>query len=75
VRKAAESAQTAKNVELEAVMNSQAKRIAELEMAYADLKHEKESITTGYQRLPDKHKTFTKKAKQEKVELIETHAT
>jgi hypothetical protein len=37
-RKAAESAQTARNVELEVVMNSQVESIDELETAYIDLK-------------------------------------
>jgi predicted nuclease with TOPRIM domain len=74
-RKAAESAQTARNVELEAVVNSQAERIAELETVYADMKCEKESITAGYRRLSDKHKTLIEKAEREKAKLIEAHAT
>jgi hypothetical protein len=40
----------------------------------ADLKREKESITIGYPRLSEKHKTFTKKAEQEKTNLTEAHA-
>jgi chromosome segregation ATPase len=67
------SARTARSAELEAVVNSQAKRIAELEMAYADLKCEKESINAGYRRLSDKHKILTEKIEREKVELNESH--
>jgi predicted nuclease with TOPRIM domain len=63
----------ARNVELEAVVNSQVERIIELETTYADLKCEKESITAGYWKLSDKHKTLTKKSEQEKAELIEAH--
>jgi hypothetical protein len=74
VRKVVKSAQTAKNAELEVVVNSQVEKIAELEMVYADLKCEKESITTGYQKLSDKHKTFTEKAEWEKVVLVESYA-
>jgi hypothetical protein len=44
VRKIVESVQTAINVELEAMVKSQGEKITELEAAYADLKHEKESI-------------------------------
>jgi hypothetical protein len=61
-RKTAESAQMTKNAELKVLMNSQAEKITLLETAYADLKREKESITTSYQRLLDKHKMFTKNA-------------
>jgi hypothetical protein len=43
-RKTAESAQTAKNVELEARVTSQAEKIIELETSYVNLKHEKESM-------------------------------
>jgi hypothetical protein len=35
-------------VELEALMKSQAKKIAGLEAAYTDLKCEKEIVTVGY---------------------------
>jgi hypothetical protein len=65
--RAAESAQAAKNVELE-------EKIAELEVAYADMKTEKDNVTTGYRRLAEKHHAFTAKAEQEKTELVETHA-
>jgi hypothetical protein len=75
VRKTAGSAWTAKNAKLEVLMSSQAEIITKLEIAYADLKCEKVSITTGYQRLSDKYKMFTKKAEREKVELVETHVT
>jgi hypothetical protein len=59
VRKMAESVQTAINVELEALVNSQAEKIDELETTYAYLKHQKESITAGYRSLKKKHNTFT----------------
>jgi hypothetical protein len=36
-------------VELKVVVHSQAEKIAQLEMACADLKREKESIAAGYQ--------------------------
>jgi hypothetical protein len=75
VRKAAESTQTARIMELEAVVNSQVEKIAELETAYTDLKREKEIVAAGYRRLSDKHMALTEKAEREKVELIETHAT
>jgi hypothetical protein len=74
-RKTIESAQTAKNAELEALVNSQAEKITKLETVYADQKREKESITAGYWRPLDKHKTFTENTEQEKTELVETHAT
>jgi hypothetical protein len=38
-------------------------------MAYADLKREKDNVSTGYQRLAAKHDAFTEKAKQEKISL------
>jgi FtsZ-binding cell division protein ZapB len=64
----------AKNADLKAVVNSQAKKITELEMEYADLKHEKESITTGYWKMSDKHKMYTEKVERENAELVESHA-
>jgi hypothetical protein len=45
-KRATESTQIAKNAELEVLVRSQAKKITELEMAYADLKHEKDNVTT-----------------------------
>jgi uncharacterized protein YlxW (UPF0749 family) len=47
-KRAAESAQVAKNAELEALVRSQAKKITDLETAYADLKCEKDNVTIGY---------------------------
>jgi hypothetical protein len=38
----------AKNAELEALVRSQAKKITDLETAYADLKCEKDNVTIGY---------------------------
>jgi uncharacterized coiled-coil protein SlyX len=46
----------AKLAELEVVMKSQADKITELEATCADLKHAKEKLTNGYQRLAKKHK-------------------
>jgi hypothetical protein len=43
-------------------VRSQAKKIAILEMAYANLKHEKDNVTTCYRRLAAKHDAFTEKA-------------
>jgi hypothetical protein len=60
-KRATESAQIAKNAELEVLVRSQAKKITELETAYADLKHEKDNVTTGYQRLATKHNAFAKR--------------
>jgi hypothetical protein len=51
----------AKNVELEVLGKSQAEKITELEVAYIDLKCEKDNVTIGYRRLLDKHKAFTEK--------------
>jgi hypothetical protein len=54
----------AKNVELEALVRSQAKKITKLEMAYADLKHEKENVTVGYRKQAAKQDAFVEKVKQ-----------
>jgi hypothetical protein len=54
----------AKNVELEALVRSQAKKITKLEMAYADLKHEKENVTVGYRKRVAKQDAFVEKVKQ-----------
>jgi hypothetical protein len=62
-------------VELEVVVRSQAEKIAELEVACADLKRENKSVAAGYWRLSEKHKAFIEKTKQEKVKLAEIHAT
>jgi DNA repair exonuclease SbcCD ATPase subunit len=69
------SARAAKSAELEVLVKSQAEKIAQLEKACADLKREKDSVTTGYQRLSEKHKMFTERAEQEKTNLAEAHAT
>jgi hypothetical protein len=45
----------AKTAELE-------EKIAELEVAYANLKHEKDNATAGYRWLAEKHNAFTTKA-------------
>jgi uncharacterized protein YlxW (UPF0749 family) len=62
----AESARTARNEELEALVKSQDEKITQLETTCADLKREKENITAGYRKLSEKHKTFTEKAEKEK---------
>jgi hypothetical protein len=49
-KKVAESVQAARHVELEVLVKSQVEKIAELKVAYADLKREKENITAGYQK-------------------------
>jgi hypothetical protein len=74
-RRAAESAQVTKNVELEALVRSQAENIIELETAYKDLKRDKDNVTTGYRRLVAKHDAFVERAEQEKMKLVEAHAT
>jgi hypothetical protein len=74
-KRAAESVRAAISEELEVLARSQVKKIAELETACANLKLKKESVATGYRRLSEKHRMFVEKAKREKAELIETHAT
>jgi hypothetical protein len=61
-KRATESVQVAKIAVLEVLVRSQAKKIARLEMAYANLKHEKDNVTTCYRRLAAKHDAFTEKA-------------
>jgi hypothetical protein len=46
----------------------------ELEATYADLNCEKDSMTTSYRWLSEKHKAHNKKAKQDKTKLVEAHA-
>jgi hypothetical protein len=60
-RRTTESAQVAENAELEALVQSQAEKITDLEMAYVDLKHEKENAIAGYRRLAAKHDAFAEK--------------
>jgi predicted nuclease with TOPRIM domain len=60
--RATDSAQLAKMAELERVMKSQFDKVAELEAAQADLKHERENLHAGYQRLSDKHKALNEKS-------------
>jgi predicted nuclease with TOPRIM domain len=72
--RAIETAEIAKNAELEVLVRSQAEKIIELEMAYANLKREKENVTTGYRRLAAKHDAFVEKVEQEKAKLAEAHA-
>jgi hypothetical protein len=51
----------ARNVELEILLKSHAKKTAKLRTAYADLFLEKENVTTGYRRLAVKHNAFMEK--------------
>jgi hypothetical protein len=74
-KKAPESEQTAKNAKLKLLVKSPAQKIADLEVVCVDLKHEKENVIADYQRLAEKHKTFTEKAEREKMELAKTHTT
>jgi uncharacterized coiled-coil protein SlyX len=64
----------AKIAELEVVARSQDDRIAELETTCADIKCEKDKVTDGYQRLAEKHKSLTEKAKEDKTNLAKAHA-
>jgi hypothetical protein len=73
VKRAAESVHVVKNAKLEVLVRSQDEKIAKLETTYADLKREKDNVTTGYQRLAAKHDAFMEKAEQEKAKLAEVH--
>jgi uncharacterized coiled-coil protein SlyX len=75
VKRAVESAQAARFVELESLVMLQAQKIAELKAACADLKCEKESVMASYRRLSNKHITLVEKADRENAELGEAHAT
>jgi hypothetical protein len=66
--------QVAKKAELEVLVRPQAEKITKLEMVYADLKREKDNVTTGYRRLATKHDAFTERAEQERVKLPEADA-
>jgi hypothetical protein len=66
-----ESAQIAKNAKLEVLVRSQAEKIIKHEMAYADLKCEKENATAGYQRLAAKHDTFCRESRTGKGKTCE----
>jgi uncharacterized coiled-coil protein SlyX len=52
----------AKIAELEVVTRSQAHKITELEATRADLKHEKDKVTDGYQRMSEKCKALAERA-------------
>jgi uncharacterized coiled-coil protein SlyX len=69
-----ESAQVAKIAELEQVAQSQADRIAELEVTYANFKRKRDKVTDDYWRLVEKHKSLTERAEHEKTNLLEAHA-
>jgi peptidoglycan hydrolase CwlO-like protein len=60
-RRATELAQVAKNVELEVLVQSQARKITELKTAYANLKRDKDNVTAGYRSLAAKHDAFAEK--------------
>jgi uncharacterized protein YhaN len=66
--------QTARNVELETLVKSQADKIAEFEKMCASLRWEKEDVTAGYRRLSVKHKALAEKTYQERAQLAETQA-
>jgi uncharacterized coiled-coil protein SlyX len=74
VKRAVESAQAARFVELESLVMLQAQKIVELKAACANLKCEKESVMASYQRLSDKHITLVEKADRENAELGKAHA-
>jgi hypothetical protein len=61
-KRAVEATHASKIVKLELVDVAQAKRIAELEEACANLKPKKENVTTGYRRLAEKYKRLEEKA-------------
>jgi hypothetical protein len=46
------------------LVRSQVGKIVEHEMAYTDLKREKDNVTTGYRRMELKHDAYTEKAEQ-----------
>jgi uncharacterized coiled-coil protein SlyX len=73
-KRAAESVQVAKIVELEVVVRSQADKITELETTCGDLKCEKDKVTDGYRRLAEKHKSLAEKAEEDETRLAEAHA-
>jgi uncharacterized coiled-coil protein SlyX len=68
-KRAAESAQVAKIVELEVVSRSQADKITELEVTCTDLKCEKDKVTDGYRSLAEKHKALAKKPNKKNQNL------
>jgi hypothetical protein len=77
-KRAVEATHASKIVKLELVDVAQAKRIAELEEACANLKLKKENVTTGYRRLAEKYKRLEEKAtaiEREKADAVEAHAT
>jgi hypothetical protein len=49
-KRAAKLVQVAKKAELEVLVRSQAEKITGLKTSYADLKHEKDNVTTCYRR-------------------------
>jgi uncharacterized coiled-coil protein SlyX len=73
-RRVAKIVQAGKIVELESEVATQAKRIAELEEAYASLKLEKENVTAGYRSLADKYKTPEEKTEHKKTDAAKAHA-
>jgi uncharacterized coiled-coil protein SlyX len=60
-----------KIAELEVVARSQADRIAELEVTCTDFKHEKDTVTDGYRRLAETHKSLAEKVKHDKTKHAE----
>jgi hypothetical protein len=58
MKRVAEVAHANKNAELDSLVNAQAQKIVELEIAYANLKLEKENLTAGHWTLSEKHKAL-----------------
>jgi uncharacterized coiled-coil protein SlyX len=72
-----ETAQASRILELESLEATQARRIAKLEDARANLKLEKQNVTVGYRRLAKKYKRPEEKAnvvEHEKTDATEAHA-
>jgi uncharacterized coiled-coil protein SlyX len=58
-----------KNAKLEALAETQAQKIAELNAACTSLKQEKENVMARYRRLSEKHKALVEKAEGRKLNL------
>jgi predicted nuclease with TOPRIM domain len=74
-KRVAEAEEADRNAKLEALVEMQSQKIAEIEVACADLKQEKENLTAGYRRLLEKHKALIEEAEREKTKLVEAQAT
>jgi hypothetical protein len=77
-KRAVDTAQTSKIVELKSVAAAQAKKTAELEEVYSNLKLMKENMIASYRRLTEKYKRLEEKANSiecEKADAAEAHTT